>query len=550
MNFTLPATVGGVLGDDQGLADQAVTGLAEAADAVVVVWPRTTVNGRGGLRCGDLSLSVGVNTAVTWFGAHRQRRRQVGLGLAALDRDRHGLAGVGEVDRCPPASRCCRPGRPPRPRGGTPPYSTGLSTVSVVVVVVWHDGRPSPRACSGPPGGRRSTCLRSPRGRRRRCSRQGHVKSPAPIRIVEPTAPPVMVPLGPLPTSVMLLPAPPGRWSCGTVSDGLPSGTVDRAGRRGRAVHERDRGVTQVVDDGLRARPPSWWSRSAPSYPAPRVSGASVSITAVATTRAGQRVGAVVVERAADGRRGCSDGAEAGDHVQAEDGDGGAADGPVAKVVIRGSCQGRMMRSKIRPAISQVTAARPQLSRAFLVSAFLPWKLEHAVVEVEDAEVELVGGVEDELHQVVGAVDRVAEGDQERADGQEERREHAHQPDELGEAQPDESEPALALAAAAAPRFGFCSVSLSVMSSATWVPLVSGVDALAVSVPPRGRQRPTKRALPGPSSTNDRMPMSRSSVANSAANCCRSISSPVSRSVSSRGRCSPWPRGGRTTRRC
>ena len=63
------------------------------------------------------------------------------------------------------------------------------------------------------------------------------------------------------------------------------------------------------------------------------------------------------------------------------------------------SCQGRMIRSMIRPPISQTRAARPQLSRASLTSAFLPCEAEDAVLAVEDAEVELVGGVEHELHQ-------------------------------------------------------------------------------------------------------------------------------------------------------
>src|SRR4029079_12571256 len=42
---------------------------------------------------------------------------------------------------------------------------------------------------------------------------------------------------------------------------------------------------------------------------------------------------------------------------------------------------------------------------------------------------------------------------------------------------------------------------------------------------------PLNSALPGPFSTNEVIPITRSSVANSAANCCRSISSPVVRST-------------------
>ena len=54
--------------------------------------------------------------------------------------------------------------------------------------------------------------------------------------------------------------------------------------------------------------------------------------------------------------------------------------------------------------------------------------------------------------------------------------------------------------------------------------------------PQRPRRRVSgrrTRPCPGPFSTNEAIPIVRSSVANSAANCCRSISSPVSRSVSS-----------------
>ena len=97
-----------------------------------------------------------------------------------------------------------------------------------------------------------------------------------------------------------------------------------------------------------------------------------------------------------------------------------------------------MIRSKIRPPISQAMAARPQLSQRLLGLGVLAVEVEDAVLAVEDTEVEPVGRVEHELDQVVLLVDVVVQGDQQRAAGQDQRGHHADQPDQLGDPEPDD----------------------------------------------------------------------------------------------------------------
>src|SRR5690349_17240740 len=127
----------------------------------------------------------------------------------------------------------------------------------------------------------------------------------------------------------------------------------------------------------------------------------------------------------------------------------------------------------------------------------LPAELFDPVLAREHVEVHPGRGAQDGVDELVGPV-RV-QGDQQRSGREHQGRERARQPHQLGERRPDLR----------------CHVGR--------LPSQSG------SV---GAQRPTKVALPGPFSTNEVIPRVRSSVAKIAANCCRSISRAVSRSVS------------------
>ena len=199
--------------------------------------------------------------------------------------------------------------------------------------------------------------------------------------------------------------------------------------------------------------------------------------------------------------------------------------------------QGRMIRSRIRPMTSHTTAARPQLTRAFLVAALSPVNSRTPSLRSKTPRsTASAASLTNDDERVVGVgLQRHQQG----AEREDQGAQHAHQPHELGDAGPygvrrGAGLPLLRrLDGVVLGHGSVLPVHVTCGHAGVRVMGVSGGRGLAGWADGRcAGHRPTNCALPGPCSTNDCMPMARSSVAKSAANCWRSISRPVSRSTS------------------